>query len=728
MYFGTILLNFSLVVSIFCLICCLFNSQNKKSLRLASEALFFISGAAIIIAVVLLYIAFLTDRFDLDYVYSYSSSGLSVFYKIAAFWAGQEGTFLLWVFLLFIFGSIIIKAKDEYEDLVLGIIVITQIFILIVLSVHSPFEFIWDASPDHFKPGLIPHDGSGLNPLLQNPWMMIHPPVLFLGYASATIPFAYTIAGLIKRDYSTLIKKSYKWVVFCMTTLGIGIFLGAYWAYIVLGWGGYWGWDPVENSSLIPWLMIVALMHGLIVQKRKGALIKTNIFLSIISFVLIFYGTFLTRSGVLSDFSVHSFGDLGLSGYLIFFILFFLFIGMGLYLLRFRDIKSNPLSEKLLTVDNLINYGIITLIFYSFFILLGTSMPIISKLLLPNPSSVTTQFYNTISIPLGILILGFLTVAGVYQFIGKLEKRNLIITAVSSVIIGGLLNIFNTVDPFSYIFIIISIFIIIQSVQDLLKYKTINIRASRIPHIGVGILVIGVITSNIHSYSVQKMLHQDEEKKIQDIGLTFKGIKRSIKSSLMFVFSEDGSEQNVETLYYNDMKTNSLYKEPYIRYGFFNDIYISPIEYINGEEKKGQVQLSKGVEKKVEGMTVKLVGFDVDKQRMMSGKPIIYAKLDLKINKRNYKLSPGVIIRGKKSKEYIDVKIPGTKRKISLVGWDINQKKIAIYIEPEDLSIAAPDIAIVDVSFKRLIWLVWLGTILISIGGFVAYRRSTRSS
>ncbi len=728
MYFGTILLNFSLVVSIFCLLCYLYNSQNKKSLRLVSEVLFFISGAAISIAVVMLYIAFLTDRFDLDYVYGYSSSGLPILYKVAAFWAGQEGTFLLWVFLLFIFGSVIIKAKDEYEDLVLGIIVITQIFILIVLSVHSPFEFIWDASPDHFKPGLIPHDGSGLNPLLQNPWMMIHPPVLFLGYASATVPFAYTIAGLIKRDYNTWAKKAYKWVVFCMTTLGIGIFLGAYWAYIVLGWGGYWGWDPVENSSLIPWLIIVALMHGLIVQRRKGALIKTNIFLSIISFVLIFYGTFLTRSGVLSDFSVHSFGDLGLSGYLIFFILFFLFIGMGLYLLRFRDIKSDPLSKKLLTVDNLINYGIITLIFYAFFILLGTSMPIISNLLLPNPSSVTLQFYNTISIPLGILILGFLTVAGVYQFIGKLEKRNLIITAISSVVIGVLLNIFNTVNPFSYIFTIISIFIIIQSTQDLLKYKTINLLASRIPHIGIGFLVIGFMTSNIHSYSVQKMLQQDEETKIEDIGITFKGIKRSIKSSLMFVFSEDGNEKNIETLYYNDMKTNSLYKEPYIRYGFFSDIYISPIEYINGEEKRGQVVLSEGMEKKIEGVKVKFVRFDIDKQQMMSGKPIIYAKLDVNIKAKNYKISPGVIIRGKKSKEYIDVKIPGTKRRVSLVGWDIDRKSIAIYIEPEDTSIAPPDVAVIDVSFKRLIWLVWLGTILISIGGFVAYRRSTRSS
>jgi len=279
----------------------------------------------------------------------------------------------------------VIRSDDEYGNIILAIIVLTQIGLLLIIAKpgYSPFRYIWDTFPKHFSPGFLPPDGAGLNPLLQNPWMIIHPPVLFIGYASATIPFAYAISGLLKNDYSSWIDRSYRWVLFSMTSLGIGIFLGAYWAYTVLGWGGYWGWDPVENSSLIPWLVIVALMHGLLLQKRKKVLVKTNIFLALLSLILVFYSTFLTRSGVLSDFSVHSFGDLGSSGNLIFFIIFFIIISVFLFIKRIRDMISEPLGEKIFTVENIICFGILALCFYSLFILIGTSMPILSGIFLP---------------------------------------------------------------------------------------------------------------------------------------------------------------------------------------------------------------------------------------------------------------------------------------------------------------------------------------------------------
>ncbi|MCU0821903.1 MAG: cytochrome c biogenesis protein CcsA [Spirochaetes bacterium] len=724
MYFGNVLIYFSIAMSVVSLICFIFNTTNKKSVRKSAERFFFASGISLAVASVLLFAAFLTDRFDLNYVYGYSSKDLPLMYKFAGFWAGQEGTFLLWTLLLSIFGYLIIRTNDDNEDILMSVISVTKIFILVVMTIHSPFRLIWDAAPEQFKPGLIPIDGTGLNPLLQNPWMMIHPPVLFVGYASATIPFAYAVSALIRKEYSIWAEAAYRWVVLCMTTLGIGIFLGGYWAYLVLGWGGYWGWDPVENSSLIPWLILVALMHGLIIQKRKQALLRTNILLAVISFVLIFYGTFLTRSGVLSDFSVHSFGDLGLSGYLIFFIVFFLAVGTGLFAVRFKSIHSKPLGENIFTADNLINYGIITLSFYAFVILVGTSMPIISKLFMPEPTSVTNKFYNTVSIPLGILILLFLILAGLFQFLKNISKRNIIIIAVASVLLGILLNAHYSIDVFAYTFSIISFFLIIQSAADIIKYKIKPVISSRLTHIGVSVLVLGLVTSNMHSSSVQKMLTQDEEEIIENIGLTFKNFNSSLKSTLVFDYKSDNETNKIETAYYTDMKTNSLYKEPYIDYGVNRDIYITPVQYQSGEDGRGWALLGAGEEKEVEGLKMKFTGFEVDRAKMMAGTPVIYAKLDMAMNGKIYKLSPGVQVLGQDTKENIDVKIPGTSRIVSLQSWDISTKKIEIYVEPAGESAAVKDTVIVEVSFKRLIWLVWLGTVIIAIGGIYAYRRA----
>ncbi|MDY6970465.1 MAG: cytochrome c biogenesis protein CcsA, partial [Spirochaetota bacterium] len=515
MNIGTILIYISLAVSIVSLFFLAKSARGDANSLMSAERLFYLSGITIVFTSILLLVAFLTGSFNFSYVYSYSSKDMHFIYKIAAFWAGQEGTFLLWILLLFIFGALVIRKKDEDENIVLSIVIITQIFILIVLCIHSPFKYVWQAFPNRFRPGIAPPDGSGLNPLLLDPWMIVHPPILFLGYASATIPFAYAIAALLKKDYKSWVQRSYNWLLFCMTSLGIGIFLGAYWAYKVLGWGGYWGWDPVENSSLIPWLIIVALMHGLYIQKRKNILVKSNLFMAIISFVLIFYGTFLTRSGVLSDFSVHSFADLGLSGYLIFFIIFFLFIGVFLFIKRFKEIETSQLSNKILTLENLLTYGILTLCVYSLFILTGTSMPILSKIFLSNPTSVSIKFYNTISIPLGIFILSFLILATFYQFKKDINKKNIILITSISVISGILLNVFHTKSISAYIFITLGLFIIIQNIINLIKYKTENIISSRLAHIGVGFLVIGFITSNIHSFAVQKILPMGVEKDIE---------------------------------------------------------------------------------------------------------------------------------------------------------------------------------------------------------------------
>jgi cytochrome c-type biogenesis protein CcmF len=722
MHIGTLLIVFSLVLSsvLFVLIC--ISLVLKKEYPKIFERLFYASGLLITMAVVLLFAAFLANRFDLSYVYNYSSKDLNIFYKVASFWAGQEGTFLLWVFFLFIFGVIVIKTKDVFTDIVLSVIVLTQIFILIILFRNSPFDYIWQTY-NNILPDQIPIDGSGLNPLLQNPWMIIHPPVLFLGYASASIPYAYAIAGLIRKDYSAWILKAYKWVLFCITSLGIGIFLGAYWAYKVLGWGGYWGWDPVENSSLIPWLTTIALMHGLILQKKKNVLVKTNILLAIISLALVFYGTFLTRSGVLSDFSVHSFGDLGLKSYLIFYILLFLLTGVSSLIVRFKNIKSDLFENKLLTENNIISYGIIILLFFAFVILIGTSMPLLSNIFLPNTSAVSEKFYNNISIPFGILIILVLIIATIYRSSKKRNVKNILWIALPSIVLGLLFNLFYSLNAAAIIFSILAFFVIIQNIIDLLKFKSWNLASSRFAHFGIGVLILGIISSNVHSYSIQKNLTKDIETEINSIKLIFKGSDNSKTAALKFIYKNKNLNNEIKIPYYFSSKTNSFVKEPYIDYGLFKDIYIAPVDYKTGNENSGDILISKGEEKSVNAIKIKFIGFDMDKLQMTAEHAAIYVKLSVNSNGNVYFLTPGILIKGRDNRVRIDAQIPHINRKISLLDFDITNKKILLHIEPGKEATVPPDSVIVDISFKRFVWLVWLGMILMSIGGILAVKK-----
>ena len=241
-------------------------------------------------------------------------------------------------------------------------ILISQVFILIILIVESPFTYIWDKFPENFSPGMVPGDGAGLNPLLRDPWMVAHPPVLFLGYASATVPFAYAVAALVKKESRGWINEAYPWLLFSMVTLGIGIFLGGYWAYTVLGWGGYWGWDPVENSSLIPWLVAIALVHGIILQRRHGSMARLNLFLALLYFITVFYSTWLTRSGVLSNFSVHSFAASDIASYFLLFLVIYAAGALVLYAARVHTITGPKLDTALLDWKTMTVYGIIVLI------------------------------------------------------------------------------------------------------------------------------------------------------------------------------------------------------------------------------------------------------------------------------------------------------------------------------------------------------------------------------
>ncbi|MDH7571604.1 MAG: cytochrome c biogenesis protein CcsA, partial [Armatimonadota bacterium] len=267
------------------------------------RGLFALSTVAVLMSSAALLHAFVAGRYELAYVADYSSRSLPLLYRVSAFWAGQEGSFLLWALLGGAMGVVLSWKGGEWEPHLMGLFGAVQAFLLLLLVAKSPFRLASQPLAD----------GHGLNPLLQDPWMAIHPPLIFLGYAALAVPFVFAVAALLRREYHDWAARALPWSLFSWTTLGAGIFIGGYWAYRVLGWGGYWGWDPVENASLIPWLLNTALLHGILLQRARGSLARGNLALAILSFVMVLYGTFLTRSGVLSDFSVHSFARPGMA-------------------------------------------------------------------------------------------------------------------------------------------------------------------------------------------------------------------------------------------------------------------------------------------------------------------------------------------------------------------------------------------------------------------------------
>lgn len=255
------------------------------------------SCLAAVIASIYLWVMILGDHFEIAYVASYSSKELPLMYKISAFWAGQQGSLLLWL-LIHALVSLYLCCRQHMKAAGLLVYALIESLLVILVLAKSPFVASVTAV----------QDGVGLNPLLQDPWMAVHPPVIFIGYALLAVPFAYAMGALLKdEDQKSWLEPARRWALFAWGFLGAGVFIGGYWAYKVLGWGGYWGWDPVENSSLVPWLLAGAFVHILHVAKRRPAALSVLHLSVIFTFALVIYGTFLTRSGILGDFSVHSF-------------------------------------------------------------------------------------------------------------------------------------------------------------------------------------------------------------------------------------------------------------------------------------------------------------------------------------------------------------------------------------------------------------------------------------
>ena len=370
------------------------------------RAAFFLAAASVFAAAGTLGALLVTHRFDVAYVYQHSAQAMAPLYWFPAFWSGQEGSFLLWAFWISVLGIVLATTSGKSERRVMPVYGSVLLFLAVLLAVRSPFVML-DTQ------GLpAPTEGQGLNPNLENPWMVIHPPTLFLGFASLTVPFAFALSALFWRDWDGWLRRALPWGLFGFAVLGLAMMMGGYWAYEMLGWGGFWEWDPVENGPFVPWMALIAFLHAAQIERVRGGFGKPTLFFALLPFVGAMYESFLTRTGVLSDFSVHSFSELGgaANTLLVGGLLLTVFVSVGMLWRRAREIKD---GESTLETTNSREFGytmaIVLLTLSALIAGVGMSAPLLTGAAvkmhwMTSTASVKEDFYNKAMFPLAVLL------------------------------------------------------------------------------------------------------------------------------------------------------------------------------------------------------------------------------------------------------------------------------------------------------------------------------------
>ncbi len=367
----------------------------QRSARHATFALF----GALLVAVISLEIGIFRHDFSLEYVAAYTSRNLPTFYLWSALYAGQKGSLLFWATVLSLFASLVQLLTSRRHRVYLPYVaavtcLVATFFISVMLFAANPFERL----------GFTPLDGRGMNPQLQNPGMVFHPPMLYLGYISITIPFAFAIAALLskKLDAEWLVAVR-KWTLVSWLFLSIGLLIGMWWAYVELGWGGYWAWDPVENAALLPWLVMTAFLHSVMIQEKRGMLKKWNLALILGAWLLSIFGTFITRSGVIA--SVHSFTQSSVGYFFLGFLVLAAVASFALYWTRLPLLEAEATLESMVSREASFLFNNLLLIGIAFSVLWGTLFPILSEAVKGTKITVGPPFFNQVNIPLGLALL-----------------------------------------------------------------------------------------------------------------------------------------------------------------------------------------------------------------------------------------------------------------------------------------------------------------------------------
>lgn len=375
-------------------------SARRRSALLASGYRAMTASFLLILASSLALLVLLAQRdFRVKYVADYTSKDLPLVYALTAFWGGQAGSLLFWTLVLSLFGVIVLfqnreKRRELLPYVIATILGVQLFFATLMLYAANPFATL----------ETVPADGRGLNPLLQNFFMILHPPFLYLGYVGFTVPFAFAIAALVlKKSDPDWIRATRRWTLVSWLFLTSGILLGGHWAYLELGWGGYWAWDPVENASLMPWLTATAFLHSVMIQEKKGMLKRWNLILIILTFELCIFGTFLTRSGIVS--SVHSFAGSNLGPLFLVFLLTSNLFALGLVLSRREATRTEQPILSLLSRESSFLFNNLIFVSITFAVFWGTLFPVLSEAVAGEKVSVSAPFFNSVTWPLALALL-----------------------------------------------------------------------------------------------------------------------------------------------------------------------------------------------------------------------------------------------------------------------------------------------------------------------------------
>ena len=539
---GFVALALALATSIYTAVASILGAR-RGSPKLAGSAQKGVTATAVLVTLasaILLYLL-LTRDFQVEYVYRYVSTYLPTIYVLSAFWAGQEGSLLLWLWLLTIFSALIARREEswsqELKPYALAVLAFCQAFFALLLVLASnPFA----------TSVVIPAEGFGMNPLLENFWMIIHPPVVFVGYAAYTVPFAFAIAALVTGKLGEKwVRGIRRWNLFSWLFLGLGIILGAWWAYLELGWGGYWGWDPVENASLIPWLVGTAFLHSATMQERRGIFKVWNIALAVMTFVLCIFATFVTRSGIIQ--SVHAFGESVIGYYFLAFLVIVLAVSFGLTFYRRRELASEREMKSLLSreagylLNNLLFSGLALAIF------IGTVFPTISEIVLGTQAALETSFFERVFTPLGlalVVLIGVCPLLGWRQTASDRLLRRLLYPGIVAVVLTVGIFSLGVREVFALLSFAVCAFVASSILWEFLRgtmsrhrstgegymlaFRRLITKNRRryggyLVHLSIVIITMGVIGSSLYKIEYQVALAEGETVTVKDYTLEHEG-------------------------------------------------------------------------------------------------------------------------------------------------------------------------------------------------------------
>jgi cytochrome c-type biogenesis protein CcmF len=674
--------------------------------------------ATLLLASALLMIAILRHDFRLEYVIGYSSRDLPLLYLVSAFWAGQQGTYLLWALFGALLGYALLR-KGAWEP--------ARVMAFYVPTVAFMHALMLDPAGNPFKlAATVPPDGRGLNPLLQDPWMASHPPLIFLGYAATTIAAALAMVALLKRDEGRWVERALRWSLLSFILLGAGIVLGGFWAYKVLGWGGYWGWDPVENASLIPWLLVTALIHGLLVQKAVGALPRTNLALALAGYVTVFYATFLTRSGVLADFSVHSFPAGSIYRILLGIQLLIVAVSVA-GLLRGRSIAGREIGIQLAWPLKLTSV-IVLLAVSAGFVLIGTSWPILTSWI-GQPSSFGPAWYNTVNQPIYVAALALLAVAPFLAWAVRPWRMVSVrlLTGVSLAVLGTVVAVALGARGFvALALLFVSLAALAANVLRLVEVGRVRLLNSgaALAHIGFALMFVGIIGSSFWGRGQEARLPQGQQVEVLGRTLTFVGHVDGSgpQDRWRIQIAEPGRAPftaDVAMYRTQDSPDSDIMHKPAIVRSWGGDLYVAPggIQAGGGHE---DLTLVKGQESPLGDAALTFLEFKTE--GMGDRGMVVWAHVLLRYGNDSETLAlPYKFANGQRESLPVRPTLDAGIATLALEGMSVEQGTILVHADTAD-GRSAPVLS-VDVSTKPMIGLLWAGTLLLGVGCSVAWTR-----